>query len=54
MAKFHDLMIYDAKDMLQNIRSLFSYVLILVISSQILQMMEWWEMQNIIYLENGA
>ena len=47
-------MIYDAKDMLQNIRSLFSYALILVISSQILQMMEWLEMQNIIYLENGA
>ena len=47
-------MIYDPKDMLQNVASLFSYVLILVITSQFLQLMKWLQIQKNIYLENGA
>ena len=47
-------MSYDTKAVLQNVPSLFFYVLILVTTSEILQLMEWLEKQNIKYLENRA
>ena len=48
---FYDLMIYDTKDVT---KCTLSSALILVMESQTLQLMEWIEIQNIEYLENGT